>query len=54
MAAGDQRIIACCPILSANGTMEHRETYVKGLLGDVTRKNVEQIALGPGENVRNL
>ncbi len=30
------------------------ETYMRGLLGDATRKNVEQIALGLGENVRNL
>ena len=30
------------------------ETYVRGLLGDATRKNIEQMALGLGENVRNL
>ena len=34
--------------------LERRETYVRGLLGDATRKNVEQMALGLGENVRNL
>jgi len=28
--------------------------YLRGLLGDVARKNVEQIALTMGENVRNL
>jgi SRSO17 transposase len=33
---------------------ERSETYVRGLLGDATRKNVEQIALGLGENVRDL
>ena len=30
------------------------ETYVRGLLGDAARKNVEQMALGLGENVRDL
>jgi SRSO17 transposase len=30
------------------------KTYVRGLLGDAARKNVEQMALGLGENVRNL
>jgi SRSO17 transposase len=30
------------------------ETYVRGLLGDAVRKNVEQMALEMGENVRNL
>jgi SRSO17 transposase len=30
------------------------ETYMRGLLGDAVRKNVEQMALGLGENVRNL
>ena len=30
------------------------ETYVRGLLGDAVRKNVEQMGLVLGENVRNL
>jgi SRSO17 transposase len=30
------------------------KAYVHGLLGTAVRKNVEQMALGPGENVRNL
>lgn len=34
--------------------LERSKTYVRGLLGDATRKNVEQMALGLGENVRNL
>lgn len=34
--------------------VERSETYLRGLLGDAPRKNVEQIALGLGENVRNL
>jgi len=34
--------------------LERSETYVRGLLGDAERKNVEQMALGLGENVRNL
>jgi SRSO17 transposase len=34
--------------------LEHSETYVRGLLGDATRKNIEQMALGLGENVRDL
>ena len=34
--------------------LERSETYVRGLLGDAARKNVEQMALGLGENVRNL
>jgi len=34
--------------------LERSETYLRGLLGDATRKNVEQMALGLGENVRNL
>ena len=29
-------------------------TYLRGLLGKATRKNVEQMALGMGENVRSL
>ncbi len=34
--------------------LEQSETYLRGLLGDAARKNVEQMALGLGENVRNL
>lgn len=34
--------------------LKRSKTYVQGLLGDATRKNVEQMALGQGENVRNL
>jgi SRSO17 transposase len=34
--------------------LERSETYLRGLLGDAVRKNVEQMALGLGENVRNL
>lgn len=34
--------------------LERSETYLRGLLGDAMRKNVEQMALGLGENVRNL
>jgi SRSO17 transposase len=34
--------------------LERSQTYVRGLLGDAARKNVEQMALGLGENVRNL
>ena len=34
--------------------LERSETYLRGLLGDAARKNVEQMALGLGENVRNL
>lgn len=34
--------------------MERSETYLRGLLEDTARKNVEQMALGLGENVRNL
>jgi SRSO17 transposase len=30
------------------------EIYLRGLLGDAARKNIEQMALGLGENVRNL
>jgi SRSO17 transposase len=30
------------------------KTYVRGLLGDAARKNVEQMALGLGESVCNL
>ena len=33
---------------------QRSQTYVYGLLGNAMRKNVEQIALGLGENVRNL
>ncbi len=33
---------------------ERSETYLRGLLGDAARKNVEQMALELGENVRNL
>ena len=33
---------------------ERSEIYLRGLLGDAARKNVEQMALGLGENVRNL
>ena len=34
--------------------LERSEIYLRGLLGDAVRKNVEQMALGLGENVRNL
>ena len=34
--------------------LERSEIYLRGLLGDAARKNVEQMALGLGENVRNL
>ena len=34
--------------------LERSEIYLRGLLGDAQRKNVEQMALGLGENVRNL
>ncbi len=34
--------------------LEGSESYLRGLLGDAARKNVEQMALGLGENVRNL
>jgi len=33
---------------------QRSQTYVSGLLGNAMRKNVEQIALGLGENVRSL
>jgi SRSO17 transposase len=34
--------------------LEQSKVYLRGLLGDAVRKNVEQMALGLGENVRNL
>jgi len=34
--------------------LERSETYLRGLLGAAARKNVEQMALELGENVRNL
>ncbi len=34
--------------------LERSEIYLRGLLGDAARKNIEQMALGLGENVRNL
>jgi SRSO17 transposase len=34
--------------------LERSKTYLRGLLGDAVRKNVEQMALGLGENVRDL
>lgn len=34
--------------------MKHSQVYVRGLLGNATRKNVEQMALGLGEKVRSL
>ncbi|NJC96121.1 MAG: IS701 family transposase [Anaerolineae bacterium] len=34
--------------------VKHSQTYVHGLLSDVTRKNVEQMALGMGGKVRSL
>ena len=34
--------------------LERSKVYLRGLLGDAVRKNVEQMALGLGENVRNL
>jgi len=42
------------PAFQRSEQLERSETYVRGLLGDAARKNVEQIALGLGENVRNL
>jgi SRSO17 transposase len=32
----------------------HSEAYLRGLLGDAVRKNVEQMALGLGEKVRSM
>lgn len=34
--------------------MNRSQVYVRGLLGNAARKNVEQMALGLGENVRSL
>jgi len=34
--------------------VKHSQAYVHGLLSDVTRKNVEQLALGLGQKVRSL
>jgi hypothetical protein len=34
--------------------VKHSQAYVHSLLSDVTRKNVEQMALGLGEKVRSL
>lgn len=34
--------------------LKRSKTYMRGLLGDATRKNIEQMALGLGENVRTL
>src|ERR1700690_2479528 len=34
--------------------MKRSQVYVHGLLGNATRKNVEQMALGLGEKVRSL
>jgi SRSO17 transposase len=34
--------------------VKHSQVYVHGLLSDVTRKNVEQMALGLGKKVRSL
>ena len=34
--------------------VKHSQAYVQGLLSDVTRKNVEQMALGLGKKVRSL
>ena len=34
--------------------LQRSKVYLRGLLGDAVRKNVEQMALGLGENVRNL
>jgi SRSO17 transposase len=34
--------------------VKHSKAYVHGLLGNAMRKNVEQMALGLGENVRSL
>lgn len=33
---------------------QRSQAYVQGLLGNATRKNVEQMALGMGENVRSM
>lgn len=42
------------PAFQRSEQLARSETYVRGLLGDAMRKNVEQMALGLGENVRNL
>jgi SRSO17 transposase len=42
------------PAFQRSEQLGRSETYVRGLLGDATRKNIEQMALGLGENVRNL
>ena len=34
--------------------LERSKVYLRGLLGDAVRKNVEQIVLGLGENVRTV
>jgi SRSO17 transposase len=34
--------------------LKRSQTYLRGLLGNATRKNVEQMALGLGEKVRSL
>ena len=47
-------IVLFAPAFQRLEQLERSETYVRGLLGDATRKNVEQMALGLGENVRNL
>ena len=42
------------PAFQRSEQLERSKSYVRGLLGDAARKNVEQMALGLGENVRNL
>ena len=34
--------------------MEWSKAYLQGLMGDASRKNIEQIALGLGEKVRRM
>lgn len=47
-------MVLFAPAFQRPEQLGHSETYVRGLLGDAMRKNVEQMALGLGENVRNL
>src|SRR5664279_5003961 len=42
------------PALQRVEQLERSKVYLRGLLGDAMRKNIEQMALGLGENVRNL
>ena len=42
------------PAFHRSEQLERSETYVRGLLGDATRKNIERMALELGENVRSM